>query len=177
MKLLTTMITAAAAILLGALVLSCNVQQKAINTFNKNIGLAAEYCANKFPVKDTVIIRKDSISFDTLVLENMVIDTIHSVYNDTVFQTVTKTLPAKTITKTVTQVKEVVRENTARVKQLELSGIACQQENSELREDNEAKAVKISSLKKERNKWRLYFFILLFVSIGWQTKKLWLKFI
>jgi len=132
MKLLTTMITAAAAILLMALVLSCNVQQKAINTFNKHPELSSLYCAEKYPVKDTVIIRKDSISFDTLVLENMVIDTIHSVYNDTVFQTVTKTLPAKTITKTITQVKEVIRENTARVKQLELSLQACDLVNNDL---------------------------------------------
>ncbi len=177
MKLFYSFILAAMLIMLAALVLSCNVQQKAINTFNKHPELSSLYCAEKYPVKDTVIIRKDSVSFDTLVLENMVIDTIHSVYNDTVFQTVTKTLPAKTITKTVTQVKEVVRENTARVKQLELSGVALQQENSELQEDNEAKAVKISALKKERNKWRLYFFILLIVSIAWNFRKLIFKII
>jgi len=177
MKLLTTMITAAAAILLGALVLSCNVQQKAINTFNKHPELSSLYCAEKYPVKDTVIIRKDSISFDTLVLENMVIDTIHSVYNDTVFQTVTKTLPAKTITKTVTQVKEVIRENTERVKQLEMSLQACDLVNSDLTKEVKEQTDRANDFKKLRNKWRLYFFILLAAVVGWKFRKLIFKFI
>lgn len=89
---------------------------KAVNTFDSEPEKAAWYCATKFPVKDTVIYR-DSVSFDTVYEIDSYYDT--TTIHDTVVQV--KTSPAKVVVKTVYKIKEVVRENTAKVQALQLS--------------------------------------------------------
>lgn len=75
-------------------------------------GELAGFCADAYPVKDSVVV-KDSVHFDTLYYGEVFIDTVTK--NDTV--RITKTVP-QIVTKTVTQVKEVFRENTARIAQI-----------------------------------------------------------
>jgi hypothetical protein len=90
----------------------CTTTRKAFDIVGRpeNSGKLSTLCADKYPVKDSVIVR-DSISFDTIYVgSDPVFDTIR--IGDTV--RIIKTVE-KVVTKTVTQVKEVYRENTARV--------------------------------------------------------------
>ncbi len=170
-KILWAIIWAAISLIALFFFLSCNTPQKAMQTLDQNPKDAAKYCADKYPVKDSIIV-KDSVSFDTIYVgEDVVFDTVYENRTDTVVRVITKTLPAKVVTKTVTQVKEVFRENTARVTHLEISLADCNKQVGELIEDAKEKAGKISALKKERNKWRLYFFVLLFTTIAWKFRK------
>jgi hypothetical protein len=118
---------------------SCtNKIAKARDTFDKNLGEAAKYCADKFPVKE-VYIKGDSIlTFDTLYVGgDIVIDTVET--KDTVYITVTKTLPAKVITKTVRVTDTVVKENTAMV--FELTNLV------------KTKDAQILKITEEKNEW------------------------
>ena len=136
---------------------ACNPQRKlykAIDELQNHPIESAKYCADKYPVKDTTIYR-DSVKFDTLYMGEYVFDT--TVVKDTVY--ITKTVP-KTITKTVTQVKEVLRENTARVKEFEGKYLTCESKYQSLFLDYE-KAVKQGfDYRKQRDKMRLWFWIL-----------------
>jgi len=97
---------------------SCMTTQKA-TSYLEDKGELPKICADKFPPKDSVVI-KDSIRVDTIYSgSDPVFDTVIQVINDTVERVITKTLPAKVITKTNIQTKEVFRENTARVVQLQ----------------------------------------------------------
>jgi len=137
---------------------SCNPQKrlyKAVSELNKHPIESAKYCADKYPVKDTVIY-KDSVTLDTIFVGDVYYDTVET--KDTVY--ITKTLPGKTITKTITQVKEVLRENTARVEEFKLKYLSCEQKYQALFLDYE-KAVKEGfEYKKQRNKMRLWFWVL-----------------
>ena len=136
---------------------SCNPQKKlfkALDELQKHPIESAKYCADKYPVKDTTIYR-DSVKFDTLYMGEYVFDT--AIVKDTVY--ITKTVP-KTITKTVTNIKEVYRENTARTEQLRLQYEKCEQKYQALFLDYE-KAVKQGfDYRKQRDKMRLWFWIL-----------------
>ena len=144
-------------LILSIVFTACNPSKrlyKAIDELNKHPIESAKYCADKYPVKDTVIYR-DSVAFDTLYMGEYVFDT--TVVKDTVY--ITKTVP-KTITKTVTQVKEVLRENTARVKEFEGKYLTCESKYQSLFLDYE-KAVKQGfDYRKQRDKMRLWFWIL-----------------
>jgi len=136
---------------------SCNPQKKlfkALDELQKHPIESAKYCADKYPVKDTTIYR-DSVKFDTLYMGEYVFDT--TVVKDTVY--ITKTVP-KYITKTVTQVKEVLRENTARVEQLRLQYEKCEQKYQALFLDYEKSVKQGFDYRKQRDKMRLWFWIL-----------------
>lgn len=93
---------------------ACNPQRKIDKAKVRldSSGQAAAYCAIRFPVKDSVIIRTDW-KFDTIYQGETFFDTITLVKSDTVFKTVIKTITAPQIIKEVTVTKEVTRENTA----------------------------------------------------------------
>ena len=113
------------------ILLSCNSEkklQKSIKRLNDNPIESAKYCADKYPVKDTIII--DSTKFDTLYVGEYIFDTTYVDKKDTVVKYITKTLPEKVITKTVT--KEILRENTARVEQFREQYISCEKKYSSL---------------------------------------------
>ena len=136
---------------------SCNPQKKlfkALDELQKHPIESAKYCADKYPVKDTTIYR-DSVKFDTLYMGEYVFDT--TVVKDTVY--ITKTVP-KYITKTVTQVKEVLRENTARVEQLRLQYEKCEAKYQALFLDYEKSVKQGFDYRKQRDKMRLWFWIL-----------------
>jgi len=136
---------------------SCNPQKKlfkALDELQKHPIESAKYCADKYPVKDTTIYR-DSVKFDTLYMGEYVFDT--TVVKDTVY--ITKTVP-KTITKTVTQVKEVLRENTARIEQLRLQYEKCEAKYQALFLDYEKSVKQGFDYRKQRDKMRLWFWIL-----------------
>ena len=146
--------------ILTCAVISCgNPVRKAISTLDNSPVDAAKYCADKYPVKDSIVY-KDSLRLDTLYMGDIVFDTV--VTKDTVY--ITKTLPAKTITKTIAQVKEVFRENTARVTQLQLELAAKQQEADKLQGDLAKSEGETKLYKGQRNKARLNLWLVIAVA-------------
>jgi len=100
--------------------------------------IPAAYCANEFPVKDSVI-RDTTLTFDTLFIEGLS-DTVFVQDFDTVRMTITKTLPGKVITNTVHIIDTIIRENTASV-------AACEIERSKL-------IGVIAGITKERDEYK-----------------------
>lgn len=137
---------------------SCNPQRKlhkALDEIAKHPIESAKYCADKYPPKDTII-KGDSV---------VVYDTLWGVYNDTTYRVdtinnvVTKIVP-KIITKTITIRDTVYRENTARVEQLNLQYDKCESKYQELFIKYEKAVEQGFEYKKQRNKMRLWFWIL-----------------
>jgi hypothetical protein len=89
--------------------------------------LLSKLCGDAYPVKDTIIIRKDSITLDT-IYELPYNDTIVS--HDTIY--IVKTLPSKTITKTIYKEREVVKENTAKIEEQKQLYIQCESKYQKL---------------------------------------------
>lgn len=137
---------------------------KAVKIMNDQPDQAAWYCAVKFPIKDTVIYR-DSITYDTIVNTNYFSDTT------TIHDTTTITSPAKTLVKTVYKVKEIVRENTAKVQALEYalteSTKIISKKDSEVDECRE-KSNEWEKLAKKRFWWLL---LLIAAVAGWILRK------
>lgn len=71
----------------------CMSEKKATDYLKKKDKLD-DVCAAEFPVKETFIKGKDSISFDTMFLETLVADTVKT--KDTIY--ITKALPQKVVT-------------------------------------------------------------------------------
>lgn len=160
----------------------CFTPKKAVDVLSrpKNEPVAAEFCANKYPVRDSIIKGDSVVRFDTL----------WETYTDTLIsepQVVieTKIIP-KTVTKWVTIRDTIIRENTARVEVLGSQIAKLSGDNRKLSEKNDEllqKLVQVSAerdtFKHEMNKWKLRFFLLLFgVGLAYAakvkfTKKLW----
>lgn len=146
--------------LIGAM--SCtNKIAKAKDTFDNNKKEAAEYCAEKFPVK-TEYIKGDSVLLlDTLYVGENVFDTVTVETKDTVYRTITKTLPAKVINKTIRITDTIVKENTARIEDF----------NIQLRN----KEIENGILKADRDNWkvkakqRLWWFLIAVGAMGAYT--------
>lgn len=136
-------------ILLLLLMAGCNPQRKIDKAKLRldSSGQAAAYCALRFPVKDSIIIR-DSVHFDTLYQGETFFDTATVVESDTVFKTIVKTLPAQVITKTQVVTKEVWRENKAAYDSLKAY---YEKKVSDLQFANKKLAAYSDNLKKQRS--------------------------
>lgn len=122
---------------------SCNTEkrlQKA-EVLLASKGRLAEICADRFPPKDSVVYR-DSVHFDTLYEGIYSIDTIYD--KDTV--KVYLTLPAKIVTKEVIKYRDIYRENTAKVNELENKLSACSSQSTNY-------SIELVKLKAESSKW------------------------
>ena len=121
---------------------SCNPQRKIQKAEQvlKDADALAKICADEFPVKE-VFIKGDSVLlFDTLYVGENIFDTVYKTFNDTVTRVVTKTLPAKIITKTIRITDTIVKENTARIEDF----------NIQLRH----KEIENGILKADRDNWK-----------------------
>ena len=106
----------------------------------KDADALAKICADEFPVKE-VFIKGDSVLlFDTLYVGENIFDTVYKTFNDTVTRVITKTLPAKIITKTIHVTDTIVKENTARIEDF----------NIQLRN----KDIENGILKADRDNWK-----------------------
>lgn len=144
----------------------CMTTQKAKNFLEKE-GALDSICMEEYKPVDSIVIR-DSISFDTLFLETVgQTDTVTK--NDTVY--ITKTLPAKVITKTVTHTKEVFTENTARVKYLENRLSEASQYASFLEGRNKFLEERGDDWKKKAHKRMSLLIILIAAFAGWTFRK------
>ncbi len=140
------------ALLFFTLFFACNPQRKIDKAKLRldSSGQAAAYCAERFPTKDSIII-KDSVHFDTLYVGETYFDTVTVVSKDTVIRTVIQTLPAKIITKVQTVTKEVWKENTAKYEALKAEYDKCKDEGVKLRQESAQKSVQITKIKNQRS--------------------------
>lgn len=129
-------------------------------------GKLPQICADRFPPKDSVVYR-DSIRWDTLYEGIYSIDTVYE--QDTV--KVYVTLPAKIITKEVTKYRDVYRENTAKVKELESKLADCSLQTANYEKE-------LIKLRAESSKWEAlakqrwwFLWILLLVALGITFRK------
>jgi len=149
-----------------AILSSCDPSRKlhkALDEIAKHPIESAKYCADKYPVRDSVV-KGDTITV-TDTLWGIVTDTVTDIYNDTVF--VTK-FQDRVINKTRTVKDTIFRENTARVKEFEQRYLNCEGKYQDLFLKHEQAVEQAAEYKKERNKWRLYFWLLV-AAIGGYT--------
>ena len=156
---------------LVVLILSgCYSPKKAVDVLSrpKNEPVAAEFCATKYPVRDSIIKGDSVIRFDTL----------WETYTDTLIsepQVIieTKIVP-KTVTKWVTRTDTIIRENTAKVSVLNSQIAKLFDLNRNLSEKNTELTQQRDEYKSQRNKARLINWILYVViglSIGFWVRK------
>lgn len=95
---------------------ACNTQYKAEKFYTKHPQKLADKCASTFPVRDSIFV-KDSISFDTLYLEQqpIVLKDSFFIKGDTVLRTITKQCPpATSLIKTIRHDSIVIRPDMAK---------------------------------------------------------------
>ena len=133
------LLTIGVAVMIVGCLSSCLTTQKA-KDFLKEKDKLAEICAETYPVKE-VYIKGDSVTvLDTLYVGENLFDTLYYTIKDTVTRVITKTLPAKIITKTIHVTDTIVKENTARIEDF----------NIQLRN----KDIENGILKADRDNWK-----------------------
>jgi len=143
------------------LLTSCVTPKKAVDVLSrpKNEPVAAEFCATKYPVKDSIIKGDSVILFDTL----------WETYTDTLIsepQVIIETrIVPKTVTKTVVVRDTIIRENTAKISVLGSQIAKLNEANRILSEKNAEISQERDGYKEQRNDARLLNWIL-FVVIG-----------
>jgi len=127
--------------------------ERSIIRLDKDKAVAANYCDTRFPSRDTTIY-KDSIHYDTLFQINPTeIDTIYK--NDTTVVTVTSPTN-KIVVKTITKIKEVIKEPTAKIEEQRNLYLNCETKYQSL-------FIKWEGADKERKTWKERFWWLLLV--------------
>ena len=133
------LLTIGVAVMIVGCLSSCLTTQKA-KDYLKEKDKLAEICAETYPVKE-VYIKGDSVTvLDTLYVGENLFDTLYYTIKDTVTRVITKTLPAKIITKTIHVTDTIVKENTARIEDF----------NIQLRN----KEIENGILKADRDNWK-----------------------
>lgn len=162
-KILFWIFIAVMVVLLYMLV-GCSSTKKAFERVQRseNIGQLAKVCVEKFPPKDCVLVR-ERIIFDTLWVGDVVFDTL--TVKDTV--RITKTLPAKVITKTVEKKVEVLRENTAKVTALNEELKSVRADFAKCANDRELISQRAEKFRKQRNKAFAWWLIVVGLGVGY----------
>lgn len=151
--------------ILGIALLSCNAEkqlQKA-ETRLSQAGRLAQICADRFPSRDSVIV-KDSLITDTLLLGEYIFDTAR--VNDTVY--VIKQVP---IVKVKVRTRTVVVTDKAKVDALQKELDKCRQDLA-VANSKWGEAIKELQLAQKSAKYRLWWlWIVICLSIGWTFRK------
>ena len=127
-------------------VASCTTERKAIKFLNKHPFVAADYCANKFPVIPTYIKGKDSIIEKTVEVKG---DSIPYPPNEKGEVIKVKCPDAKVVTRDVYRTDTITKENTAKLS-------ALQQRYNNLDKQYAITKDKLTDARK----WRVRFFLL-----------------
>lgn len=149
------------------IVTSCYTEQKARQQFSKAAiaypKLPADYCANEFPIRDSIT-TDTVLTTDTLFIEGQdLTDTV--TVNDTVRITIIKTLPGRVITNTVHIRDTIIRENTAAL-------AACKIDNSNMTSLLVKQTAQTDKYKGQAGKrgWIMWSLILLIIVYsGWKV--------
>ena len=147
----------------------CNPLKKAQQTFDANKPAAAEYCADRFPVKDSLIKGDTLVTTDTVYFKE---------YENVITVDTFRTAPitnTRIITKTIRIVDTVIRRDNAREQVLANQVRQCNDLQIELVNKNTRLSEQVDEIKGKRDKWRIRFFILLGLTIayvGLRVKKL-----
>lgn len=158
-------------IIFAVLLAGCTTPRKAVDVLSrpKNEPVAAEFCATKYPVKDSLIQGDTVVNYDTLWGIEYRTDTLIS-EPQVITETKTVTVP-KLVTKYVTVRDTIVRENTAKVsflnsqiEKLSKSNISLTEKNAEISQDRD-------EYKESRNDWRLKFWILIAILVIYKAVK------
>lgn len=156
-------------ILLALLFSSCTSKiAKAKRTLDANPEDAARYCADKFPVRDSIVY-KDSVHLDTLYFGETYFDTIEVQCPDTVIKVVTKIEP-KTIVKTVTQTKEIYRENTAMVEKWRLMFFDAQKKMLDAIDKYNKEQEEKKMWRAAARKWKWILIAVIAFIVGWKFR-------
>ena len=133
----------------------CMTAEKATAYLKKKDKLD-DACAENYPVKDSIIKGDTVVTTDTLTEFEIYIDT--TVVKDTVY--ITRMMPSKIITKTIRLTDTVIRRDNARENVLQDQVRDCTDLQLQLIAKNTALEEKVSDMTAKRNKWRLWFWIL-----------------
>lgn len=152
--------------ILGIALLSCNAEkqlQKA-ETRLSQAGRFAKICADRFPSRDSIIV-KDSVVTDTLLLGEYIFDTIR--VNDTIV--ITKKVP---VVKTMYKILYKFKERTDKIEAVQLQLEACNNEFSELSLGMLETQKALDQAKKDAKTYFWWFWIVVVLSLGWTFRKL-----
>jgi hypothetical protein len=140
--------------------------QRAIGVLSQDPSASASYCSNRFPSKDTTIY-KDSLVFLDTLYQISPADTV--LREDTIV--ITKTSPSKTITKTIVQTKEIIRQPTDKIEEQRQLYLSCEKRYQAL-------YLKWEETEKQRKAWKERFWwliVLLAAILGFTLRKPLLK--
>lgn len=146
-------------LLLATIFIGCMTTEKATSFLKKEDKLD-DVCAENFPVKDSLIKGDTVLVIDTLVNT----DTLETfeVFRDTVHHTIT--LPAKIITKTRTVIDTIIRQDNAKINALQDDLRDRDKTITERDKKISALEIKLYDMTGKRNKWRLWFWILVAIA-------------
>jgi hypothetical protein len=142
--------------------------QRAIDVLSQDPSASSLFCSNKFPSKDTTIYKESIVFLDTLYQLSPA-DTL--LREDTIV--ITKTSPTKTITKTIVQTKEIIKQPTEKIEEQRQLYLACEKRYQAL-------YLKSEEAEKQKKAWRERFFWLLLLAaalLGFTLRKPILKLI
>jgi hypothetical protein len=152
--------------ILGLALLSCNAEkqlQKA-ETRLSQAGRLASICADRFPSRDSIIV-KDSVTTDTLLLGEYIFDTIR--VNDTIV--ITKKVP---VVKTKYKTKIVYRQDNAKAEAIALQLEACNNEFAEMSLGMMETQKALDQAKKDAKFYFWWLWIVVVISLGFTFRKL-----
>ena len=152
--------------ILGIALLSCNAEkqlQKA-ETRLSQAGRLASICADRFPSRDSIII-KDSVTTDTLLLGEYIFDTIR--VNDTIV--ITKRVP---VVKTKYKILYKFKERTDKIEAIQLQLEACNNEFADMSLGVLETQKALDRAKKDAKFYFWWLWVVIVVSLGWTFRKI-----
>ena len=157
--------------ILGIALLSCNAEkqlQKA-ETRLSQAGRLASICADRFPSRDSIIV-KDSVTTDTLLLGEYIFDTIR--VNDTIV--ITKKVP---VVKTRYKTQIVYRQDNAKAEAIALQLEACNNEFADMSLGVLETQKELDRYKKDAKTYFWWLWIVILLAIGWTFRKFIAKYV
>ena len=157
--------------ILGIALLSCNAEkqlQKA-ETRLSQAGRLANICADRFPARDSIIV-KDSVTTDTLLLGEYIFDTIR--VNDTIV--ITKKVP---VVKTRYKTQIVYRQDNAKAESIQASLDACNTDFADMSLGMLETQKDLDRYKKLATERLWFMWIILVCCIGWTFRKFIAKYV
>lgn len=130
---------------IGAVSMGCNTAKRAHQYANAHPEEFAEFCAEEYPVKDSLVVR-DSVHFDTLYVEGVTLTDTLVIEGKTVILD-RPCPPQRVVTKVVRKDSTIYRENTARVAHL---GAEIKAKEKQITEDKQY----IKWIEGKANWWR-----------------------